>query len=232
MNLEPLEDVAIQIAGTDGIELQDVQNEPADVAERASVLAQVALRGIIKRMNPDFIPCADRGPSDVKEVFNHAELGEIYFTIYDTRDNGRELLGVFWIYNFETEINTPDALAVRASVVPMFESTRPESLADPQIRGLILRQLMSEAITFASGRLFQVIEWVFPEPENQRPNRPGAPDHEENLETLRVLRGGELDEHHTRDDFEDGNPRRVRHNRAATIKSELRRHRRPRPDRA
>ena len=232
MNLEPLEDVAIQIAGTDGIELQDVQNEPADVAERASVLAQVALRGIIKRMNPDFILCADRGPGDPKEDFNHDELGEIYFTVYDTRDNGRELLGVFWIYNFETEINTPDALAVRASVVPMFESTRPESLADPQIAGLILRHLLTEVITFASGRVFQVIEWVFPDPENQRPNRPGAqPDHEVAV-ALTVLRGGEFDEHHTRDDFEDGNPRRVRHNRAATIKSELRRHRRPRPARA
>ena len=232
MNLEPLEDVAIPIAGTDGIELHDIQNEPPEVAARAADLAQTALRGIIDRMNPEFVPCADRGPDDVQDVFNHSALGEIYFTVWDTRDNGRELLGVFWVYNLEPEIQTPDALAVRASLVPMFESTRPRRLADPQIRGAILRQFMTEELTFASGRVFQVIEWVFPEPENQRPNRAGAPDHEENEETLRVLQGGEFDEQHTRDDFEDGNPRRVRHNRAATVKSELRRRRRPRPARA
>lgn len=229
MNLEPLADVAIQIAGTDGIEIRDIQNEPSEVAARAAELAQSALRGIIARMNPDFVPCADRGPGDPKEDFNHDELGEIYFSVWDTAAGSRDLLGTFWIYNFRAEIDTPDALAVRASLVPMFDSNRPGPLADAEIRGRILRQLMMGELEFASGRVFQVIEWVFPEPPNQRPNRLGAPDHEENSETLRFLRGESVDEQHERDDFEDGNPRRVRHSRAAIIKSGLRRRRRPPP---
>lgn len=221
MHLAPLADYPIAIPET-SIDLTDLQNETAENVARAGTLGDLALREMIGRLNPDFIPCADRGAGEPKEAFEDFELGWIHFATWERRAEARELLGAFWIYNIFPEVDTPDALACRASIVPLFQCDPPEPLRSAEITGRIMLRLMDIETTFDNGRVFQVIEWVFPIPLNQRSNRPGLPGSIETDKTLSILQ----DAGHAREDFDDGNPFRVRHHNAARIKSDFRRRRR------